>query len=126
MSRPSGPAPQQWGATSMQAGDVVEVDFGTPLGSEAGLVRPAVLVTSSVILRQDPRTFQVVPLTTNVERDMPYELRLEAWRPPSAAQCHLLTTLDRGTLTGKLLGQVGVVDLRRIRELLRDILDIDE
>jgi hypothetical protein len=37
-----------------------------------------------------------------------------------------LTTLDRATLTGKLLGQVGVVDLRRIRELLRDILDIDE
>jgi mRNA interferase MazF len=110
----------------MQAGDVAEVDFGVPRGSEAGLVRPAVLVTSSVILRQNPRTFQVVPLTTNVERNLPFELRLDSWQPPSAAQCHLLTTLDRATLTGQLLGQVGAVDLRRIRELLRDILDLDE
>lgn len=110
----------------MQAGEVVEVDFGLPLGSEAGLMRPSVLVTSSVILRRDPRTFQVVPLTTNVERDLPYELPLESWRPASAAQCHLLTTVDRVACTGVTLGQVSPVDLRRIRELLRDMLDIDE
>jgi mRNA interferase MazF len=110
----------------MQAGEVVEIDFGLPLGSGAGVVRPAVLVASSVILRRDPHTFQVVPLTTNVERDLPHELRLESWRPPSAAQCHLLTTVDRAACTGVVLGQISPVDLRRIRELLRDMLDIDE
>lgn len=60
------------------------------------------------------------------ERDLPHELRLESWRPPSAAQCHLLTTVDRAACTGVVLGQVSPVDLRRIRELLRDMLDIDE
>jgi len=110
----------------MQAGEVIEVDFGLPLGNEAGLVRPAVLVTSSVILRRDPRTFHVVPLTTNVERDLPHALRRESWRPSSATQCHLLTTVDRAARTDVVLGQVSPVDLRRIRELLRDMLNIDE
>ena len=30
----------------MNYGDVVRVDFGTPIGSETGFVRPAVVVTS--------------------------------------------------------------------------------
>lgn len=110
----------------MQAGDVIEIDFGIPLGSEVGFLRPAVIVTSSVILHKVPRTFQVVPLTTNVERDLPHELRLESWQPPSAAQCHLLTTVDQAAATGNFLGQLSAIDLRRIRELLRDILDLDE
>ena len=39
----------------MNAGDVVEVDFGTPIGSEAGFTRPAVVVTADGF---------VVPLTS--------------------------------------------------------------
>ena len=110
----------------MQAGDVIEIDFGVPLGSEVGFMRPAVLVTSSVILQRAPRTFQVVPLTTNVERELPHELRLESWQPPSAAQCHLVATVDQAAATGNTLGRVSALDLRRIRELLRDILDLDD
>lgn len=110
----------------MQAGDVIEIDFGVPLGSEVDFKRPAVLVTSSVILQKAPRTFQVVPLTTNVERDLPHELRLESWQPPSAAQCHLLTTVDQAAATGTMFGRLSALDLRRIRELLRDILDLDD
>lgn len=34
-------------------GDVVEVNLGTPTGSEAGLLRPAVVVTAARILRDD-------------------------------------------------------------------------
>ena len=29
----------------MRSGDVYQVDFGSPLGSEAGFVRPAVVIT---------------------------------------------------------------------------------
>ena len=110
----------------MRAGDVLEIDFGLPLGSEVGFVRPAVLVTSTLILARDPRTFQVVPLTSNIGRAFPYELRLESWQPPSAAQCHLLTTVDRVAWTGRTIGRIDAMDLRRIRELMSDILDIDE
>lgn len=48
----------------MNFGDVVTVDFGTPLGSEAGFVRPAVIVTADAFLRFRPSTVFVVPLTT--------------------------------------------------------------
>ena len=110
----------------MRPGDVVEVDFGVPLGSEGGFLRPAIIVTSSIIMQVNPVTFQVVPMTTNVERDLPYELRLDAWEPASAAQCHLVTTIDRSALTGNQFGQITATDLRRIRELLRDILDLED
>ena len=48
----------------MNAGDVVEVDFGTPIGSEAGFTRPAVVVTADGFLRYRPTTVFVVPLTS--------------------------------------------------------------
>ena len=49
----------------MNAGDVVDVDFGTPVGSEAGFVRPAVVVTADGFLRYRPTTVFVVPLTSS-------------------------------------------------------------
>jgi mRNA interferase MazF len=49
-------------------GDVVTVDFGQPVGSEAGFLRPAVVVTSDAFLRFRPSTVFVVPLTTTPRR----------------------------------------------------------
>jgi mRNA interferase MazF len=45
-------------------GDVVSIDFGTPIGSEAGFVRPAVVLTSDGFLRYRPSSVFVVPLTS--------------------------------------------------------------
>jgi mRNA interferase MazF len=45
-------------------GDIVTVDFGTPIGSEAGYTRPAVLATADAFLRFRPSTVFAVPLTT--------------------------------------------------------------
>ncbi len=47
----------------MTSGDVVEVDLGAPAGSEAGMLRPAVVVTAQRVLDAQPRVVQVVPLT---------------------------------------------------------------
>lgn len=38
-----------------------------------------------------------------------------SWQPPSAAQCHLLTTVDQAAATGSALGQLSALDLRRIK-----------
>jgi len=46
------------------AGDVVVVDLGVPIGSEAGFVRPAVVVSAAAWLDHGPSTAFVVPLTT--------------------------------------------------------------
>jgi mRNA interferase MazF len=45
-------------------GDIVEVDFGTPMGSEAGFLRRSVVVTADAFLRYRPTSVYVVPLTS--------------------------------------------------------------
>ena len=54
---------QQLGRT-VNLGDIVTVDFGVPIGSEAGVRRPGVIVTADSFLRFRPMTVFVVPLTS--------------------------------------------------------------
>ena len=60
----------------MNFGDIVTVDFGTPIGSEAGFTRPAIIVTADAFLRFRPSTVFVVPLTTT-ERTFPSHVAIE-------------------------------------------------
>lgn len=80
----------------MRSGDVVCVDFGVPLGSEPGFVRPAVVLTADNLLRGRPRTMHVVPLTSNLERNLPTEVRVDSdeGAEPSAAQVDLCTVIS--------------------------------
>ncbi len=48
----------------MNVGDVISVDFGMPLGSEAGFRRPGIVLMDNSFLRFRPSTIFVVPLTT--------------------------------------------------------------
>lgn len=48
----------------MNCGDIVTVDFGNPIGSEAGFTRPGVIITADAFLRFRPSTVFVVPLTS--------------------------------------------------------------
>jgi mRNA interferase MazF len=57
-------------------GDVVEIDFGTSIGSEAGVVRPAVIATADAFLRIRPTTVFVVPLTST-KRTFPSHVEIE-------------------------------------------------
>lgn len=61
----------------MNFGDIVMVDFGTPIGSEAGFVRPAVLVTADSFLRYRPTTLFAVPLTSS-QRSYPSHVLVAA------------------------------------------------
>ncbi len=47
----------------LTSGDVVELDLGVPTGSEAGMRRPAIVVTAQRVLAHRPLIIQVVPLT---------------------------------------------------------------
>lgn len=60
----------------MNFGDIVTVDFGTPIGSEAGFVRPAVIATADAFLRFRPSTVFAVPLTTT-PRTFPSHVAIE-------------------------------------------------
>lgn len=110
----------------MRAGDVVEVDFGVPAGSEPGFVRPAVVVTADLILLPSPRTVHVVPVTSNVARSLPTEVVVSApgLDRPSAAQCHLCTVVSTERISQFGRGSIGAASLAQLRSILGDLLDL--
>lgn len=107
-------------------GDVVELDLGTPSGSEAGLRRPAVVVTAFRVLKGEPNVVQVVPLTRTI-RSSSVEVVIDPDEgnrlgSPSSAQCQHV----RSVATTRILqrtGNVGPVMLGQIRETLALLMD---
>lgn len=59
----------------MNFGDIVDVDFGTRVGSEAGFTRPGVVVVADSFLRFRPTVIFVVPLTST-ERHFPSHVEI--------------------------------------------------
>ncbi len=110
----------------LTSGDLVELDLGVPTGREAGFPRPAIIVTAQAVLDQAPTVVQVVPLTSTL-RAFRSEVNLDPGASgldrPSAAQCqHVRAVSTRRIAT--VIGNVGPVDLLRIRETLALLLDL--
>lgn len=108
-------------------GDVVELDLGTPSGSEAGLARPAVVVTAARILRGGPNVVQVVPLTRTL-RNNGAEVPIEpddgnGLRAVSAAQCQHVRAVAIGRITAQT-GNIGPVALQQVRNVLAAVFDL--
>lgn len=108
-------------------GDVVDLDLGMPSGSEAGLRRPAVVVTAARVLRGGPNVVQVVPLTRTIRPSVvevvvdPDELnRLEA---RSSAQCQHVRSVATSRIHERT-GNIGPVLLSEVRETLALLLDM--
>jgi mRNA interferase MazF len=111
----------------LTSGDVVELDLGAPRGREAGFARPGVVVTAQRVLRRDPAVVHVVPLTSTLRR-YESEVVIEAderngLEVASAAQCQHLLAVSTGRL-GESCGNVGAVDLARIRDTVAMLLDL--
>ncbi|GAA1714503.1 type II toxin-antitoxin system PemK/MazF family toxin [Propioniferax innocua] len=111
----------------LNSGDIVEVDLGTPIGSEAGLRRPAVIVTAAGVLRGSPNVVQVVPLTRTI-RSSGAEVYVEPdeenqLSAPSAAQCQHVRSVSVDRLIATR-GMVGPALLAEIREVLGLLLDL--
>lgn len=111
----------------LNSGDIVEVDLGTPVGSEAGLRRPAIVVTAVGVLRGEPNVVQIVPLTRTI-RSSGAEVYLEPddqnqLSAPSAAQCQHIRAVSDTRLVA-ITGNVGPVLIAEIREVLGLLLDL--
>lgn len=113
----------------MQAGDIITVDFGVPAGSGPGFEHPAIVVTANVIVTQTPRTFHVVPVTSNVRRAMTTDVPVDGdgLEKDSVGQCHLLTIaeIERVKDDGGR-GNVGPATLARLRAVIADLLDLND
>lgn len=110
----------------LTSGDVVELDLGAPAGSEAGLRRPAVVVTAERILRGGPNVVQVVPLTRTI-RDSDAEIVIEAGEhnglsAVSAAQCQHIRSVATTRVSSRI-GNVGPAVLRQLRGAVSTIID---
>lgn len=108
-------------------GDVVALDLGMPSGSEAGLRRPAIVVTAQRILRGGPNVVQVVPLTRTI-RQSSTEVIIDpdednGLEEPSSAQCQHVRSVAT-TRIRELTGNVGPVVLGEVRETLALLLDL--
>lgn len=108
-------------------GDVVELDLGAPTGSEAGMRRPALVVTAARVLRGGPNVIQVVPLTSTI-RESGAEVTiapdsLNGLAEPSAAQCQHVRSVASSRIHRRI-GNVGPAVLREVRETLALLLDL--
>ena len=112
----------------MRAGDIITVDFGIPTGSGPGFERPAIVVTADLVVAQMPRTFHVVPVTSNVQRAMATDVPVDGvgLDTNSVGQCHLLTVaeIERVKDDGGR-GNVGPVVLAHLRSVIADLLDLN-
>jgi mRNA interferase MazF len=110
----------------LTSGDVVELDLGVPTGRETGFPRPAIVVTAQAVLDQAPNVLQVVPLTSAL-RGFRSEVNLDPGANGldrrSAAQCQHVRAISTSRIAA-VLGNVGPVDLLRIRETLALLLDL--
>lgn len=108
-------------------GDIVELDLGTPAGTEAGLRRPAIVVTAQRILKGGPNVVQVVPLTSTIRRSST-EVLVEPdagnrLTTTSAAQCQHIRSVATSRILAQL-GHVGPMILGEVRETLALVLDL--
>ena len=109
------------------SGDVVHLDLGIPTGSEAGLSRPAVIVTAQRVLTRDPRVIQIVPLTTTL-RAHGTEVAIlpddtNGLARESAAQCQHIRAVASSRIRSAQ-GNVGPMVLAQIRDTLATLLDL--
>lgn len=111
----------------MRAGDIITVDFGAPAGRGPGFEHPAIVVTAELIVAQRPRTFHVVPVTSNVRRAMATDVPVDGvgLDKSSVGQCHLVTVaeIERVKNDGGR-GNVGPVVLAQLRSVIADLLDL--
>ena len=111
----------------LTSGDVIELDLGVPTGSEAGLFRPAVVITAQRVLTASPTVVQVVPLTRTL-RGYSSEVTITAdptngLDVDSAAQCQHIRAVAT-TRVRQTVGNIGPVALAQVRDTLAVLLDL--
>lgn len=111
----------------LAAGDVVDVDLGTPGAREAGFRHPAVIVTAQRILDASPSVVHVVPVTSTIR---PFGSEVTIAPDPhnrldhrSAAQCQHVRALSTRRISG-VRGNVGPTTLGQVRETIALLLDL--
>jgi len=110
----------------MRRGEIRWVDLNPARGSEAGKVRPAVVVSNdganATAERLGRGVITVVPVTSNVERVYPFQVLLEALdtglERTSKAQAEQIRSVPVDRL-GKQVGQVPAAVMTQLEDAIR-------
>lgn len=104
----------------VRPGEIHLVDFGSPLGHEAGFRRPALVISPEQL---NTHGICIVLPITRTRRGYPTHVELDGALPVvSYVQCELIRAIS----TDRLLRQVGVidsVDRAKIRVILARLID---
>lgn len=110
----------------MRRGEVRIVDFDPAQGSEAPKHRPAVIVSNDqanrAAQRLDRGVLTVVPITSNVRRVYPFQVRLAAGTAGLAADSKAQAEQVRSVAiarVGRLLGQLPEATMTAVDQALR-------
>lgn len=106
----------------MQRGDVYYANLDPSQGSEIQKTRPVVIVSNNAANRTSPLV-AVLPVTSNVTRIFPFEVRLPAkdtgLGKDSKALAQQVRTLDKGRLGLNAAGKVPATLMVKIDAALR-------
>jgi mRNA interferase MazF len=105
-----------------QRGEVWWVNFDPSVGSETRKQRLAVVVSNDVANKHLKR-YQVVPLTSRVDKIYPGEALITFEGKPSKAMCDQLTTVSERRFLNKA-GQLGSVEMKWIEAAIKTQLDL--
>lgn len=110
----------------MNRGDVHWVDFDPVVGSEAGRQRPAIIVSNDganlTAVRLGRGVLTVVPITSNVERVYPFQVRIPAGEGGLSRESKAQAEQVRSVAFERMGAQLGTVSgetLDRIDTALR-------
>ena len=95
----------------IKRGYVIQVDFGTQVGSVQSNKRPAVVIQNDIGNKYSPNTI-VVPLTSKHKKSMPTHLHTD-----SLAICEQIITISKGQIK-ECLGYIDKDDIVQIEKRL--------
>lgn len=103
-------------------------DLNPTMGTEAGNVRPVIVVQTDLLNKEHPSTI-VCPITTNVKPDSEIlRVHLKKSKFKLKEDCDIMIDQVRAIDNKRLLKKVGEVDsdtAGKVRENLRIVLDLD-
>lgn len=105
----------------IKRGYVIQVDFGTQVGSVQSKKRPAVVIQNDIGNKYSPNTI-VVPLTSKHKKSMPTHFKLDKEKydylhTDSLAICEQIITISKGQIK-ECLGYIDKDDIVQIEKRL--------
>ena len=103
-------------------------DLNPRIGTEAGKIRPVIIVQTDLLNKEHPSTI-VCPITTNVKSDSEIlRVHLKKLKFGLKEDCDIMIDQVRAIDNKRLLKKVGEVDshiVDKVRENLKIVLDLD-